>query len=113
MPDGSIAHAEVLIEGSVLMMAEENAQWKSFSPLTIGGSPVTLSLYAADVDAVFNQAVVAGATATMPVMDMFYGDRTGSLVDPYGHKWMITTHKKDMSFEEMQKEGDKMFGGSK
>ena len=71
---------------------------------------MTIGLYVADVDAVFKQAIDAGATIMMPVMDMFCGDRTCSVSDPYGHNWMISTHKKDMSFEEMQKGADAMFG---
>lgn len=110
MPDGSIAHAEVVIEGSQLMMAEENKDWGNTSPKTLGGTAVTIGLYVTDVDAVFKQAVDAGATVKMPVTDMFYGDRTCSLVDPFGHNWTISTHKKDMTFEEMQKGADAMFG---
>jgi PhnB protein len=113
MPNGAIAHAEMEIEGSLLMMAEENADWGSKSPKTLGGTAVTIGLYAEDVDAVFGRAVDAGAKSVMPVTDMFYGDRSGSLTDPYGHNWMISTHKKDMTFEEMQKGADVMFGGGK
>lgn len=113
MPNGTIAHAEVEIDGALLMMAEENADWGSKSPKTLGGTAVTIGLYTADVDAVFQRAVDAGATIKMPVTDMFYGDRMGSLTDPYGHNWMISKHKKDMTFEEMQKGADAMFGGSK
>ena len=113
MPNGSIAHAEVEIEGSLLMMAEENQDWGSTSPKTLGGTAVTLGLYVKDVDAVFQRAIDAGATVKVPVTDMFYGDRTGSLDDPYGHNWMISTHKEDMTFEEMQKGADEMFGGNK
>lgn len=113
MPNGSIAHAEVEIEGSLLMMAEENKDWGNTSPQTLGGTAVTIGLYVKDVDAIFKQAVDAGAIVKMAVADMFYGDRTCSLVDPFGHNWMISTHKKDMTFKEMQKGSDKMFGGSK
>lgn len=113
MPNGSIAHAEVEIEGSILMMAEENKDWGNTSPKTLGGTAVTIGLYVKDVDAVFKQAVGVGATVKQPVTDMFYGDRTCSLVDPFGHSWMISTHKKDMTFEEMQKGSDAMFGGGK
>jgi PhnB protein len=113
MPNGSIVHAEIEIEGSILMMAEENKDWGSTSPTTLGGTAVTIGLYSKDVDATFKQAVDAGATVKMPVTDMFYGDRTCSIVDPFGHNWMISTHKKDMTFAEMQKGSDEMFGGSK
>ncbi len=110
MPDGSIGHAEIIIEGSQLMMAEENKDWGNTSPKTLGGTAVTIGLYVPDVDAVFKQAIDAGATAKMSPTDMFYGDRTCSVVDPFGHNWMISTHKKDMTFAEMQKGSDEMFG---
>jgi PhnB protein len=110
MPNGSIAHAEISIEGSLLMMAEENKDWGSISPQSLGGTAVTIGLYVADVDAVFKQAVDAGAIIKQPVTDMFYGDRTCSICDPYGHNWMISTHKTDMTFAEMQKGADAMFG---
>jgi PhnB protein len=109
MPDGKIGHAEIEIEGSLLMMADENLDWGNKSPETIGGSPVTLGLYVKDVDAAFQKALDAGATSVMPVDDMFYGDRTGQVLDPFGYKWMLSTHKENMSFEEMQKRSDAMF----
>ena len=108
-PNGNIVHAEVTIEGSLLMMTDENVEWGNKSPLTIGGNPITLGLYVQDVDAVFQKAIDAGATVVMPVEDMFYGDRSGCVLDPFGYKWSISTHKEDMSFEEMQKRSDKMF----
>lgn len=111
LPNGLIAHAEIEIEGSLLMMAEENLEWGNKSPLTIGGNPMTFGLYVTDVDKAFQKAVDAGATVAMPVADMFYGDRVGQVVDPYGYKWMIATHKEDVSHEEMQKRSDKMFSG--
>ena len=111
MPDGSIAHAELQIGDSRLMLAEENVQWGNLSPQTLGGSPVTLCLYVEDVDAVFTKALQEGAkiTGDMEVKDQFYGDRAGSLTDPFGHKWSIMTHREDVSFEEMQKRMDAMF----
>lgn len=109
MPDGLIGHAEVEIEGSLLMMADENIEWGNKSPLTIGGNPITIGLYVKDVDKAFQKAVDAGATVVMPISDMFYGDRVGQIMDPFGYKWMITTHKEDVNFEEMQKRSDKMF----
>ena len=111
MPDGSIAHAEIEIGDSKIMLAEENPQWGNLGPLTLGGSPVTLCLYVEDVDAVFAQALKEGATviAGMEVKDQFYGDRAGSLTDPFGHKWSIMTHIEDVSTEEMQKRMDAMF----
>lgn len=109
MPDGSIAHAELEIEGSLLMVADENIEWGNKSPQTVGGNPVTLSLYVKDVDSAFQKALDAGASLAMPVSDMFYGDRVGQLMDPFGYKWMIVTHVKDVSYEEMQKLSDQMF----
>jgi len=109
MPDGTIAHAEIEIEGSLLMMAEENLEWGNKSPTTVGGNPMTFGLYVVDVEASFQKAIDAGATVVMPVDNMFYGDRVGQVMDPYGYKWMITTHVEDMSFEEMQKRSDQMF----
>ncbi len=108
MPDGTIAHAEIEIEGSLLMLADENLEWGNKSPLTIGGNPMTFGLYVVDVEAAFKKAVDAGATVVMPVDDMFYGDRLGQVMDPYGYKWMIINHMKTISFEEMQKGYDKL-----
>jgi len=113
MPNGSIAHAEVLIEGSLLMMADENLEWGNKSPLTIGGNPMTFGLYVKDANQAFQKAIDAGATPVMPVTDMFYGDRVGQIMDPFGYKWMITTHIEDVSFDEMQKRSDQMFSGTK
>jgi len=109
MPDGSIGHAEIDIEGSLLMMAEENIEWDNRSPKTLGGSPMSFSLYVKDADKAFQRAIDAGATIVMPVTDMFYGDRVGQVMDPFGYKWMIGTHIEDMSYEEMQKRSDQMF----
>jgi len=112
MKDGTIAHAEIQIGDSRIMLAEETAEWGNQSPQTLRGSPVCLCLYVEDVDAVFARALAAGATVTgnMEVKDQFYGDRSGSLTDPFGHKWTVMTHKEDVSFEEMQKRADAMFG---
>ena len=109
MPDGLIAHAEISIEGSLLMMADENLDWGNKSPQTIGGNPMTFGLYVKDADAVFQQAIDAGATVVMPMKDEFYGDRAGQVMDPFGYKWMITTHQEDVDFEEMQKRMNQMF----
>jgi PhnB protein len=111
MPDGKIAHAELEIEGSLLMMADENLDWGTKSPDTLGGNPMTIGLYVPDVDQSFQKAIDAGATVIMPVKDEFYGDRTGQVIDPFGYKWMIATHKEDVSQEEMQIRMNKMFLG--
>jgi PhnB protein len=104
MPDGkTIMHAEIKIGDSSIMLADENPKWKTLSPQSIGGTGVTLYTYVKNVDKVFEQAVAAGATVTMPVMDAFWGDRNGQLMDPSGHLWSIATHKRDMSAKEMQK----------
>ncbi|MDP4238938.1 MAG: VOC family protein [Bacteroidota bacterium] len=108
-PDGHIAHASIEIEGSLLMMSDEDAMMGSKSPESLGGNPVTLSLYVKDVDKVFKTAIDAGGSVIMPVEDQFYGDRSGTLVDPFGYRWMIGTHKKEVSMEEMQKLSNKMF----
>jgi len=115
-PDGkSIMHASLKIGDSFLMLNDEfppfdNAQgfqeWKCLSPQSVGGSSVTIHLYVEDVDAVYNRAVSVGATATMPVMDAFWGDRYGKLLDPFGHEWSIAIHKEDLSPEEMKKRGE-------
>lgn len=108
MPDGTIGHAELDIEGSLLMMCEENPDWGTKSPLALGGNPLNISLYVKDVDAAFKQAIDAGAKSLMDVMDEFYGDRVGKILDPFGYKWMIATHKEVISVEEMQKRLNKL-----
>jgi PhnB protein len=111
MPDGSIGHCELEIGDSKIFIAEENPQWGNLSPQTLGGSPVSLCLYVEDVDSVFARALKEGATVQgdMTPKDQFYGDRTGSLTDPFGHKWSLMTHIEDVSFAEMQKRSDAMF----
>lgn len=109
MPDGSIGHAEIEIEGSLLMLSDENADWGALSPSSLGGSSVTLSIYVSDVDKVFNTAICQGATAVMPVKNEFYGDRAGQVLDPFGYKWMIATHIEEVTPEEMQIRMNKMF----
>jgi PhnB protein len=101
MPDGKIAHAEIEIGGSVVMMGEENPQMGAKSPKTLLGSPVTIHLYVEDVDAIFRQAVSAGATVVRPVQNMFYGDRSGGLSDPFGHLWYVASHVEDVPPQEI------------
>jgi PhnB protein len=103
MPDGSIAHAEIRIGDSILMLAEENPDSGNRSPLSCGGSPVSMMIYVADVDAAFARALAAGATRVRPVEDQFYGDRSGTLADPYGYQWTLATHIEDVSTEEAQR----------
>ncbi len=95
-----IMHAEIRIGDSHIMLNDEFPEFGKKGPLSIGGTPVTLHLYVNDVDAVFARAVKAGAKVTMPVADMFWGDRYGALEDPYGHHWSIGTHKEDLTPEE-------------
>lgn len=101
-PNGTIAHAELRIGDSVIMLADEQqAQYRS--PETYGGSPVSLMIYIPDVDKTFRQAVANGAKEIRAVQDQFYGDRSGNLVDPFGHVWTVATHVEDVSAEEMQR----------
>ena len=103
-PDGkSVMHAEIKIGNSMLMIADECPQGDCKSPKTLGGTSVNIFLYVQDVDSTFQKAVAAGATATMPPTDMFWGDRYGKVLDPYGHSWGMATHKLDMTPEEIQK----------
>jgi PhnB protein len=102
-PDGRIGHAEIRIGDSPIMLADEFPEMGHRSPQSLGGSPVSILLYVEDVDALFNQAVSAGAKVERPVQDQFYGDRIGGVTDPFGHVWYIATHKEEVSPEEMRK----------
>jgi uncharacterized glyoxalase superfamily protein PhnB len=102
-PDGKIMHAMIRIGDSPVMLADEMPEWGSVGPKALHGSPVTIHLYVDDVDEFVERAERAGAKVTMPVDDMFWGDRYGKLDDPFGHHWSIATHKRDVSAEEMQK----------
>jgi len=110
-PGGMIMHAEVKIGNSHVMLNDEMPDYGAVGPQTIGGTPVTLHLYVNDVDSFFKRAIQAGAKEEMPVTDMFWGDRYGKLVDPFGHKWSVATHKEDVSPEEMNSRMAKEFGG--
>ncbi len=101
-PDGRIGHAELQIGDSRFMLADEQPEMDFRSPRAIGGTPVMLHLYVEDADAVIGRALAAGAKALRPVQDQFYGDRSGSVVDPYGHVWHVATHKEDLSMEEVR-----------
>jgi PhnB protein len=100
--EGKIGHAEIKIGDSPIMMADEFPAMGYKGPQSIGGSPVSLMIYVEDVDTVFDRAVDAGATVKEALQDKFYGDRTGTVVDPFGHVWHLATHKEDVSMEEMQ-----------
>lgn len=102
-PNGRIGHADVLIGGGHVMLADASPEMGAKGPEAFGGSPVSLCIYVEDVDKVFERAVAAGAKVTRPVADQFYGDRTGGLTDPFGHSWYVMTHVEDVSNEEMMK----------
>ena len=110
MPDNkSVAHAELMIGDSKIMLSDEFPEMKSLSPTTIGGTPVSLYLYVEDVDKTFNLAVAEGGKSLFPVQYRFYGDRHGSIQDPFGHIWSIATHIKDLTEEEMKKAAEEAF----
>ena len=102
-PDGKIGHAELKIGDSIIFLSDEfPGMGVSKSPQTLGGCTGTLNLYVPDVDATFQQAVSAGGKTTMPVADMFWGDRYGTFIDPFGHHWGVGTHKEDLSADEIE-----------
>jgi len=107
---GKLMHAAIRIGDSVVMLVDEFPEWGSFGPKSLKGTPVTLHLYVDNVDAAVEQAVGAGAKITMPVEDMFWGDRYGQVEDPFGHRWSIATHMRDVSPEELQEAAKKAFG---
>jgi PhnB protein len=111
-PDGkSIMHAALKIGDSRLFLVDEFPQMGSVGPLSLGGSPVFIHVFVEDVDTVFDQAVSAGAEVRMPLVDAFWGDRYGQLVDPFGHKWSLATHKEDLTPEEISKRAEAAFSG--
>jgi PhnB protein len=105
-PGGKVGHGEIEIGGSRIMVADEYPDMGFRSPKAYGGTPVTLHLYVADVDAMARQAVAAGAKELRPVKDQFYGDRSGTFEDPYGHVWHISTHKEDIPADELRRRAD-------
>jgi PhnB protein len=102
-PDGRIGHAELQLGDSVLMLADEYPELGIRGPKTIGGTPVTMSVYVEDVDSVVDRAVKAGAKLLRPVEEKFYGDRAGQFEDPFGHRWSVATHVEDVPPDEMEK----------
>lgn len=110
-PDGKLMHGMVRIGGSPVMLVDEYPQWGSFGPNSLKGTPVTIHLYVVDADATFAQAVAAGAKPVMPLTDMFWGDRYGQVEDPFGHRWSIATHQRDLTPAQIQ-EGMAQMGAS-
>lgn len=106
---GKIGHAELDLQGSILMLSDENPAWNK-SPQTLGGTPVKFCLMVENADAAIAKAVAAGATPLMPASDQFYGFRSGSVRDPFGHEWMLQHEIEKVSPEEMQKRWDAMLG---
>ena len=102
-PNGRIGHAELKIGNSPIMLADESPEMGSRGPATLGGTPVSLMIYLEDVDTVFKKAIASGGTELKPLQDQFYGDRSGTLKDPFGHVWTLATHVEDVSEEEMEK----------
>ena len=103
MPDGKIGHAEIKIGDSPIMLADEQPEMGVLGPQTRGGVTSSIMLYVEDADAMFDQAVLAGAKVSRPLKDQFYGDRSGTLEDPWGHQWTVATHVEDVSMEEMER----------
>ncbi len=109
-PGGKIGHAEIKIGNSPIMLADEMPEMGYLSPKSLGGTPVSIMIYVEDVDAVAGRAVAAGAQVLKPVADQFYGDRSGSFADPFGHQWHIATHIEDVSLEEVNKRAAALYG---
>lgn len=111
-PSGKIGHAELQIGDSVVMLADEWPDMGAQGPKTVGGTPVTLSVYVEDVDTTFRRALDAGATALREVANQFYGDRVGSFEDPFGHHWHVATHIEDVEPDEMQRRAEAAMQGA-
>jgi PhnB protein len=109
-PGGKLGHAEIRIGDSVVMMADEMPEMGHRGPKSLGGSPASIMIYVEHVDRIFEKAVASGATVDRPIQDQFYGDRSGTILDPFGYKWTISTHIEDVSPEEMNKRIATLFG---
>ena len=107
-PGGTLGHCELVIGNSVIMMASEFPSMGALSPKSVGGTPVSLMIYTESVDEVFARALAGGSTEVHPVRDQFYGDRTGTLEDPFGHRWTIATHVEDVPPDELKRRSDAM-----
>ncbi len=110
-PDGTIGHAEILIGNSRVMLADEHPQMQFVGPATRGGTTVHLHVYVPDVDKVVAKALTSGARLVRPIKDQFYGDRLGTVEDPFGHVWHLATHKEDLSTKELKKRAEKAASG--
>jgi len=113
-PGGKVMHAELELGDSVIMPGDESPEMGALGPAAVGGTPVTIHLYVENVDGMFAQAISAGAKQEQPLRNQFYGDRSGGLVDPFGHKWHLAQHIEDVSPEEMDRRMKEMMkGGAK
>jgi PhnB protein len=110
-PEGKIGHAELQLGDSLIMLADEFPDMGNRSPRSVGGSPVTVSVYTEDVDDVHERALKAGAKELRPVENQFYGDRAGQFEDPFGHRWSVATHVEDVPADEMERRVAEMIGG--
>ena len=110
-PDGKIGHAELEVGQSLIMLSDPFPEGGVRDPKAIGGTPVMISVYVEDVDAVFDAALAAGATEVRPVENQFYGDRTGQFEDPFGHRWSVATHVEDVPPDEMERRAAEAMGG--
>ena len=110
-PDGKIGHAEIQIGNSIVMLCDESPQGGCASPASLGGTTAMLFLYVENVDATFRHAVRAGATVVMPVADMFWGDRSGQVQDPFGHRWQLATRKEALTKEQIGQRAQEFFAG--
>ncbi len=108
MPDGKLMHAEIMVGDSPIMLSDEHPAMGAKSPTSYGGTPVSLMLYVPDVDQRFQTAIAAGARQVRPVQDQFYGDRSGTLTDPFGHMWTISTHVEDVPSDELRRRSEAM-----
>lgn len=110
-PDGKLMHAEIAFGDGIVMLSDEWPDWGAHGPLSIGGTPVTIAIYVEDADAVIARAADAGATVLAPAEDQFWGDRSGQIQDPFGHRWHISTHIEDVPPEELGRRMAQMGGG--
>ena len=109
-PEDKIGHCELQIGSGLIMVSDEYAEMDVRGPITIGGTPVTISLYVDDVDSVVTTALAAGATLNREIQDQFYGDRSGQITDPWGHRWNVASHIEDVAPDEMMRRSEALFG---